>query len=93
MKNTLVCSLHHVATKIYKKTGQILFTAKAYNGRCIAEWLRSCFERAMTIHLPDDENQIPLLYSGLKLGPKENHALQSYHVFSIFLCVLAPLQG
>ena len=89
LKNTVVCSLHHVATKIYKKTGQISFTSKAYNGRCIAEWLRSCFDRAMTNGFPDDENQIPLLYSCLKLGPKD--ALPYDHMF---FCVFTrpPLQ-
>jgi len=27
------------ATKLYKKTGDILLTLKAYNGRCVLEWL------------------------------------------------------
>lgn len=59
--------LNQLRTKIYKTNGQILLTAKAYNGRCIAEWLQSCFEDAMRRDWPDDQDQIPLLWSGLKL--------------------------
>ena len=55
--------------KIYKKTGQILFTAKAFNSRCLAEWLQRCVHEALQRGLPDDENQLPLLHSALILGP------------------------
>ena len=54
--------------KIYKKTGQILFTAKAFNSRCLAEWLQRCVQEALQRGLPDDENQLPLLHSALILG-------------------------
>ena len=26
-------------TKLYKKNGDVMFTLKAYNGRCVMEWL------------------------------------------------------
>ena len=54
--------------EIYKKSGQTLLTAKAFNGRCISEWLRVCVDEAMHRGVPDDENHIPLLASALILG-------------------------
>ena len=60
---------HCSRAKIYKKTGQILFTAKAFNSRCLAEWLQRCVHEALQRGLPDDETQLPLLHSALILGP------------------------
>ena len=53
------------ATKIYKKDGRTVFTAKAYNGRVISEWLARCLTHA-SLHpdqYPDPEHQVDLLAS------------------------------
>ena len=68
VSTTCFGSLSLEVTKIYKKSGQVLMTAKAFNGRIIAEWLQRCFQEAMTRGLRDDENLIPLVLSCLKLG-------------------------
>lgn len=68
VSTTCFGSLSLEVTKIYKKSGQVLMTAKAFNGRIIAEWLQRCFQEAMTRGLRDDENLIPLVLSCLNLG-------------------------
>lgn len=60
--------MERTQAKIYKKGGQILLTAKAWNGRVLAEWLQRCFHELLNRGLPDDENLFPLILSGLILG-------------------------
>ena len=41
-------------SEVKKKGGKILFTAKAYNGRCILSWLSDCLLTALDSY-PDHE--------------------------------------
>ena len=43
-----------ITSKVKKKGGKILFTAKAYNGRCILSWLADCLLTALDSY-PDHE--------------------------------------
>lgn len=58
-----------VTTKLYKKNGDIRLTLKAYNGRCVAEWLSETFYAASR----DDQlrafdvERVPLIAGALTL--------------------------
>lgn len=53
--------------QVFKKDGSVLWTAKAYNGRVISEWLQRCLTDCFlrSAEYPDVEGQVPLLCSAL----------------------------
>ena len=59
-----------VTAEVFKKDGRTIFTAKAFNGRVLTEWLARCLTNAAQhpdmYH--DPENQIDLLASCAYLG-------------------------
>ena len=55
-------------SKVKKKNGQNLLTAKAYNGRCILSWLSDCLLTALDSH---QNNEMLILYSdAMTLNPE-----------------------
>lgn len=61
----------HLAEIFKKPNGtQICFTAKAYNGRVLSQWLADCLRDAISKHYHDDHEQLPLLASCMFLGLK-----------------------
>ena len=53
MQSVSVCVRDHrviVRAKVVKKGGQIMLTAKAYNGRVIVEWLSRCLQDCAQNH-------------------------------------------
>lgn len=61
-------SIHQMMSKVKKKNGQNLLTAKAYNGRCILSWLSDCLLTALDSH---QNNEMLILYSdAMTLNPE-----------------------
>ena len=58
------------AAEIFKKDGRTMFTAKAFNGRVLTEWLARCLTNAAQHPdmYPDPEHQLDLLASCTHLG-------------------------
>lgn len=56
--------------QVYKKTGEVAFTTKTYNGRVVSEWLWACLENAAG-RLVDPDGQLPLILSCLIFGHTE----------------------
>ena len=56
--------------EIFKRDGRTVFTAKAYNGRVLTEWLARCLTHASEHPnlYPDPEHQVDLLASCAHLG-------------------------
>lgn len=49
----------HLASQVVKKGGQLLMTGKAYNNRCIAEWLHDAAKRS---HRMSTDPRMPVAY-------------------------------
>ena len=47
-------------TKIYQKNGDILFVAKAYNGRCIMQWLAEVLA-ALPTQFAETDERMPII--------------------------------
>ena len=47
-------------SKVLKKDGQIRMTCKAYNGRCVLEWLAFCLRAATRHHDNDADERLPV---------------------------------
>lgn len=48
--------------RVYKKTGEVLLTTKAYNSRCITEWLaHELLEATRDPHLQLQDDRIPAM--------------------------------
>ena len=67
-------------SKVKKKSGQNLLTAKAYNGRCILSWLSDCLLTALASH---QNNEMLILTSdAMTLSPdlegSHNHPRVSF---------------
>lgn len=53
-----------IPAQVIKKGGEILLTAKAYNNRCIMEWLRDVMQRA---YQQSGDPRMPLAYLCMNL--------------------------
>lgn len=60
--------------KVVKKNGQIMFTAKAFNGRVIVEWLAHCTSDLVQQQGAGADGRLALLASCAHLGPNSFHA-------------------
>ena len=67
-----------VLAKVVKKGGQIMLTAKAYNGRVILEWLSRCLQDCAKNH---DDERLALLSSCACLALKFS-TVQVIHVYA-----------
>jgi len=70
-------NLKKTASEIFKKPNgtQICFTAKAYNGRVLSQWLSDCLRDAISKHYHDGHEQLPPLASCMFLGLKLAYAV------------------
>lgn len=62
-----VCVLHCIATKIFKKDGSVLFTLKAFNGRCVLQWLSNLLPAVANAYTARDP-RAPLIAAATCFG-------------------------
>lgn len=60
-------------TKLVKSDGEVAFTVKAFNGRCVSEWLAHCAEKAYIDGLARVDSRIPFTYVAMIFAGTSAH--------------------